>query len=136
MLRSGNRPRPGNDGNKPGEESGLLSPRALTMMALSIALAVLAGLSAGFTAGINVAHSVGPGWGLAVGLAAGLAAAAGAGLTAAVALDALGTKREGLATFSWHPRRNTILGLSATVRRRAGAAWAPRLSGLGTRHRP
>jgi hypothetical protein len=117
MSHSGNRPQPSNDGSNPGEESGLLSKRSLTIMALSSVIAVLAGLSAGLTTGINIAHGASPGWALAAGLTAGLAAAATAGLAAAVALHALVTKRAALAASTGTPPgRDTILGLPGTVR--------------------
>jgi len=122
MSHSGNRPQPGTDGCKPGEESGLFSERSLTIMAVSSAIAVLAGLSAGLTTGINVAHGASAGWALAAGLAAGLAAAGTAGLAAAVALHALVTKRAALAVSTCHRTRKTILGLPSTGASRAGAA--------------
>jgi hypothetical protein len=122
MLRSGNRPQPGDDGSKPGEESGLLLKRSLTIVALSIAIAVLAGLSAGLTTGINVAHSAGPGWALAAGLIAGLAAAMTAGLAAAAALHALVTKRAALTTPAWYPTQEYHSGIANNGASRAGAA--------------
>jgi hypothetical protein len=104
MSHSGNRPQPGNDGSNPGEESGLLSERSLTIMALSSVIAVLAGLSAGLTTGINIADGASPGWALAAGLTAGLAAAATAGLAAAAALHTLVTKRAALAASTGTPQ--------------------------------
>jgi hypothetical protein len=67
MSHSGNRPQPGNDGSNPSEESGLLSERSLTIIALSSAIAVLAWLSDGLTTGINMLTAPGPGWALATG---------------------------------------------------------------------
>ena len=117
MSHSGNHPQPGNDGSNPGEESGLLSERSLTIMALSSAIAVLAGLSAGLTTGINIAHGASPGWAPAAALTAGRAAAATAGLAAAAALHALVTKRTALAASTLvPPHRNTIQGLPSAVR--------------------
>ena len=104
MSHSGNRPQPGTDGCKPGEESGLFSERSLTIMAVSSAIAVLAGLSAGLTTGISIADGASAGWALAAGLTAGLAAAATAGLAAAAALHALVTKRAALACVNLRVR--------------------------------
>ena len=122
MSHSGNRPQPGTDGCKPGEESGLFSERSLTIMAVSSAIAVLAGLSAGLTTGINVAHGASAGWALAAGLAAGLAAAGTAGLAAAVALHALVTKRAALVATSCHRARDDHPGLANHGASRAGAS--------------
>jgi hypothetical protein len=111
MSHTENRLRPGDDGIRPGEGSGLLSARSLIIVALSIIIGVLVGLSAGLTAGINLAHRAGPGWALAAGLIAGLAAAAMSGLAVAGALHAIVTKRSALAAPAGYPARgNTIFG--------------------------
>jgi hypothetical protein len=122
MSHSGNRPQPGNDGSNPAEESGLLSERSLTIIALSSAIAVLAGLSAGVTTGINIAHGASPGWALAAGLTAGLAAAATAGLAAAAALHALVTKRAALAASTLYPTQEYHPGLARHDAPGAGTA--------------
>src|SRR5262249_56105982 len=70
ILRTENRPRLGDDGNKPGRGKAGRPRRARIIVALSIMIGVLAGLRAGLITGINVAHRAGPAGAVAAGLIA------------------------------------------------------------------